>query len=164
MGGRWVELESVLGPVCPPCQGRRGGGSAGPGAETWGTRGGPALQAMCTPAPGSCEARRSHRACLPPPRAPAACSRGSRDGRATGGGMPADLVAAGLCTPAWLEAGVGLMRKAGWACGEGWVGAGSQAWALSCGRGPCSGACGLGACVQHSAPDGRLARSPSQTH
>ena len=29
--------------------------------------------------------------------------------------MPADLVAAGLCTPAWPEAGVGLMRQAGWA-------------------------------------------------
>ena len=52
VGGRWAELESVLGPVCPPCQGSRGGGSAGPGAETWGAGGGPALQATCTLAPG----------------------------------------------------------------------------------------------------------------
>ena len=154
MGGHWAELESVLGPVCPPCQGSRGGGSAGPGAETWGTGGGPALQATCTPAPGFCEARRSRRACLPPLHAPAACSRGSRDGCAPGGGMPADLVAAGLCTPAWPEAGWGScgrlggpVGKAGWAQAGGWVGTGGWAWALSHGRGPCSGACGLGACV-----------------
>lgn len=94
----------------------------GPGQR----RGAPGAVQLCRPraprllAPVRLAGRSGH--VRLPLSAPAACSRGSRDSRAPGGGVPADLVAAALCTPDWPEAGLGPMRKAGWARAGGWVG------------------------------------------